>query len=72
MDHEFVILEAELLQIARLLLQKSFEGLADIGAQVVLGKVECLEVARAVDDWNGSFTLKVILTNLEHPEVLIL
>ena len=69
--HELVILQAKLLQTSRLL-QQALKGLANIKPQVVLGQIQRLQVARTVDNRNGSFTLKVILTDFEYSQVLIL
>ena len=71
MDHELVVLEAELLERSRLF-QKTFKGFPDVRSQVVFGQVKGLQGARAVDNRNGALALKVVFTDLEHSEVLVL
>ena len=70
-DHELVVLEAELLERSRLL-QKTFEGLTDVRSQVIFGQVKSLQVARAVNNGDSTLALQIILANLENAEIFVL
>ena len=71
MDHELVVLEAQLAQSARLF-EQALKGLPHVALQIILRDVESLEVCRAVDDVDGTLALQVVLRDLQSLERLVL
>lgn len=71
LDHELIELELQLFDVLRFL-EELLKWLAYVTFDEVFGETQLLKFSGTIDDWNCSFTSKLVLGDLEHFKSFIL